>query len=323
MTVILTGAAGFIGSYVCKELLAKGEDVVSYDLMSPTSRLAGLPPKLQVEIGDVTSFQNMLECVKRNKVRGIVAVAAILPPWDSANPYKTIQVNAMGIANALEIQRLMDLDRVVFVSTAGVYGKRSDLSPIDEDSAKHPEIVYEKSKLIGEQICQTYRDHYGLDIRVVRFSFVYGPGQHDIWPLNILMYHAFEGKPFKIREGADYGLDLTYVKDTARGCAQAYLAEQVRSFAYNIGFGRLVLVSEIATALTKIFPSFRYEIGPGLWPSEMHRAWVRGPLNIHRAKSELGYSPEYDLERGLVDFIEWLKTHPEHKSWPKNDLWVV
>jgi len=321
MTVMVTGAAGFIGSYVCQELLGKGEDVVSYDLMSPVSGLRG--PKLHIEIGDVTSFQNTLEVVKRNKVRGIIAVAAILPPWDSVNPYKTIRVNGLGIANALETQRLMDLDRAVYVSTAGVYGKRSDLSPIDENSAKHPEIVYEKAKLIGEQVCQTYKDHYGLDIRVVRFPFVYGPGQHDIWPLNVLLYHALEGKTFKIHEGADYALDLTYVKDTARGCVQAYLAERVSSFAYNIGFGRLVPVSEIAAALKKIFPDFRYEIGPGLWPGEIHRAWVRGPLKIDRAKSELGYRPEYELERGLGDFAEWLKAHPEHKSWPKNDLWVV
>jgi nucleoside-diphosphate-sugar epimerase len=265
----------------------------------------------------------MIECVQRNKVRGIIAAAAILPPWDTVNPYKTLQVNTVGITNALEIQRLMELERVVFVSTAGVYGKRSDLSPIDEDSAKNPEILYEDSKLIAEQVCRTYKIRCGVDVRMVRFAFIYGPGQRDIWPLNILLYHALEGKPFKIQEGADYPTDLCYVKDAARGAVQAYLAKQPSSLAYNIGFGRLISVAEIAAALKDIFPEFRYEIGAGLWPSEMHRAWVRGPLRIARARSDLGYSPEYDLKKGLRDFVEWLRVHPEHKSWPKNDLWIV
>jgi len=323
MTVMVTGGAGFVGSYVCRELVNRDQNVVSYDLLSPISRLGYALPNLRTHIGDVTSFQDMTECVKRNKVEGIIAAAAILPPWDAINPYKTLQVNAMGIANALEVQRLMDLERVVFVSTAGVYGKRSDLSPIDEDSSKNPEIVYEDSKLIGEHVCRTYKTRYGLDVRVVRFSFIYGLGQHDIWPLNILLYHALERKNFKIREGGDYAMDLCYVKDTARGCVQAYVAKQPSALAYNIGFGKLTTVTEIASALKNIFPEFQFEIGPGLWPSEMHRAWVRGPLKIERARTELGYSPQYDLKTGLADLVEELKTRPEHKSWPENDLWIM
>lgn len=79
-------------------------------------------------------------------------------------------------------------------------------------------------------------------------------------------------------------------------------------------------MGEMATTLTKIFPEFPCEIGPGLWPSETYRALVRGPLEIGKARSELGYSPQYDLEKGIQDFVQYLGTCPEHKSWTQSDL---
>ena len=318
-SVMVTGGAGFIGSYICEILAASNQQVIIFDL-----RPAREMENVRTQRGDITNLHNLIDCVKKYDVEGIISTAAILPPDDVKNPYKTFQVNVDGLVNILEITRIFDLKRLIFISTAGVYGRRYDLKPISEDTPLHPEIYYEKTKMMGEQLCKTYMERYDLDVGIVRFPFVYGPRQHDIWPLNILLYHALKGEPLRVSQGADYVMDYLYVKDAARGSILAYYSKSLPNVVYNIGLGRLVSVSEIADVIKEMFPRFDYVIGLGPWPSELHQSWIRGPLDISRAKTDLGYEPRYEVREGVRDLVEWLQKKPlEYEAWPSNDLWVV
>jgi len=317
--IMVTGGAGFIGSQICEILAASNQQVAIFDLRSAKEM-----ENIRTYRGDITNIHDLIDCVKEYNVEGIISTAAILPPWDVDDPYKTFQVNVGGLVNVLEITRIFNLKRLIFISTAGVYGKRYDLKPISENTPMHPESYYEKTKMMGEQLCKTYMERYNLDVGIVRFPFVYGPKQHDIWPLNILLYNALKGKPLRVSQGADYVMDYVYVKDAARGCFLAYYAKSLPNVVYNISLGRLVSVSEIADVIKKMFPSFNCIIGLGPWPSELHQSWIRGPLDISRAKTDLGYEPQYDVREGVRDLVEWLRKNPsEYEAWPSSDLWII
>src|SRR5260370_37385255 len=109
----------------------------------------------------------------------------------------------------------------------------------------NPEDTYEHTKAVAETWVQTYRERYSLDVRVVRFPFLYGPRQYVVWPLNIVLYHALRGSPLKLARGADYSLEYLHVRDAAKGTILALDAERPRHSVFNIGTGVCVAVREV------------------------------------------------------------------------------
>jgi nucleoside-diphosphate-sugar epimerase len=195
---------------------------------------------------------------------------------------------------------------------------------LTENLPVKPEDTYEHTKAQGESLLRMYQERYSLDARVVRFPFLYGPKQYVVWPLNIVLYHALNAKRLELRQGGDYGLEYLFVKDAAMGTILALKAKGARSGTYNIGTGKTTSTLEVAKVVKDLYPSFEYKIGPGLWPSGMLNAWIRGPLNIGKAEKELGYRPKYGIEDGLRELGEWERRHPdEYQAWPKNDLWIM
>src|SRR5207237_9183776 len=141
------------------------------------------------------------------------------------------------------------------------------------------EDTYEHTKAVAESWARTYRARYSLDVRVVRFPFLYGPRQYVVWPLNIVLYHALRSSPLRLARGGDYSLEYLHVRDAANGTALALKAERPTHWVFNIGTGKCVTVRQVVNAVRSVFPSFDCEIGPGLWSSDVLNAWVRGPLD--------------------------------------------
>ncbi len=318
----MTGGSGFLGPHVCEILATNGNEVTSFDLKHPegAEETRGSVKRIR---GDVTSYESILTCLRENPVEGIVAAAAKIL-GDQEDPLGTFRVNVLGVANVLEAARTTGVKRVVLTSTAGVYGKRTDPGVLPENLPMTPEDTYEHTKMIAENWAKTYRDRYSIDVRVVRFPFLYGPRQYVVWPLNIVLYHALEGSRLSLARGGDYPLEYLHVRDAAEGVVLALCAEKPTHKTFNIGTGSCVRVDDVAKAVKKFFPSFECDIGPGLWSSETLNSWVRGPLDISRAREELGYRPRYDIESGIADLASWEKAHPaEYLAWPKNDLWIL
>ena len=322
MKVLVTGGSGFLGPNVCEILAKEGNEVISFDLRHP-ERVENIHGSVKMVRGDVTSYDSILSCLREDPVEGIIAAAAKIL-GDQEDPLGTFRVNVLGMANVLEAARKTGITRVVLTSTAGVYGRRSDPGVLREDSPMTPEDTYEHTKMVAENWAKTYRDRYSIDVRVVRFPFLYGPRQYVVWPLNIVLYHALVESRLRLKSGGDYPLEYLHVSDAAAGVVQALEAENPTHSTFNIGTGTCISVDEIARTVKKLFPSFEYDIGPGLWPSETLNSWVRGPLDISRARDELGYRPRYSIRAGIEDLASWEKAHPdEYLAWPKNDLWIV
>jgi UDP-glucose 4-epimerase len=324
MSIMITGGTGAIGSNVARVLLNVGKTVVLFDRMPPrpdNSILAGFGERLIVEIGDITDSASVFDVVVKNKVEGIIHFAAMLPPHqNNLRPIEALKVNIIGSANMLEAARLLGLGPVLMASAAGVMGRPKDLAtPRKEEDVILPLAgIYPLSKLALEQLVYTYRQLHKINTTAIRPRNVYGPGANfRIQPLFEMFFAALQGKDFVRKAGGDSVFDYTYVKDIAKGIVQLYETKAPPYYVYNMSRGRGVTMSEVATAMRKVFPDRKIEVGPGSWEGvveggkefelTVHPA-VMPPQDIGRAKSDFGYSPEWELERGLADWLRWFKT---------------
>ncbi len=317
MSVLVVGGSGFIGSYVCRILADRGEQVVSYDVSTkpPTALLDAahdVREKVKLVGGTVSDIPTFFRTIKENDVRGIIYAAAVLLEADQM-PTEALKVNVEGLANACEAARIFDLRRVVYFSSQGVYGARRDMNPVPEDSTLLPTAgMYQMTKYLAERLGQQYEQQYGVGFVAIRPSMVFGPGQRLYYPLNMVLAHAAAGAPLKKPDGAEHPIDYTYVKDCAEGAVLAYQSEKTRHSAYNISSGMLTTNSQVVQIVHKSYPGFRAEIGGGLIGSPI--LWKRiltGPLDLRLARRDLSYEPRYGVDGGLADYSSHLKSHPE------------
>jgi nucleoside-diphosphate-sugar epimerase len=324
MTVLVTGGTGAIGSNVARLLITKGKKVVLYDRvpLSPANRvLAGFDGELKVEIGNITDMASLFDVIKRHDVRGVIHCAGMLPPhMNNLHPIEALTVNIIGTANVLEAARILGLGPVIVASAAGVMGRPKDvLTPRKEEDVVLPLAgIYPLSKLACEQLVYTYRQLHKVDTTAVRPRNAYGPGfNFRMQPLFEVIYAALDGKDFVRPSGGDSIFDYTYVKDTAAGFVQLYETKAPANYVYNLSYGKGVNMTQVIDVVKPVFPKLKIEVGPGPWEgvveggkeSELtvHPA-VMPVQDISRARKDFGYSPEWDIERGIPDWVRWLKT---------------
>ena len=318
MTVLVTGGSGVLGLHVVQTMAAHGESVVAYST-------SGAPPGADVVLGDFASrvafvqgdirdLERLREIAKSNGVRGIIHSAALTGEAQArARPHDVFAVNVAGTANVLEVARLGKMRRVVYIGSASEYGRRIDLRPIGEDEV-NVEGLYAESKFLGHRLGQRYREIYRLDVITVRVSSAYGPGTrfNAFRKLvgNTLIAHLCRavamGEPVVLEGGGDYPRGWTYASDTAAGVRLAYQTGSPRHSVYNIASGEIYTVAEVVDAVRRVEPRARIEISPGQWEDDPFQAGnLRGPLDITRARDDLGFRPAYDLEAGLREYIAW------------------
>lgn len=325
MSVLVTGGTGGIGSSIARLLLTKGRQVVAYDLsaLRPDNRvLAGFEGRLAVETGSVTDLARLMDVMKIHKVEGIVHLAGMLPPHaNNLRPLEALNVNVMGTANVLEAARILGLGPVIVASAAGVMGRPKDVSERrkEEDVTLPLAGIYPLSKLVAEQLVYTYRRLHKVNTTAVRPRNGYGPGtSFRVQPLYEVVYDAIAGKDVVRKSGGGSIFDYTYVKDLARGVVQLYeLRSQPPQYVYNLARGEGVTMTDVCNVVREIFPELRVEVGPGPWEGvveggkEMELTVYPAvmPLqDISRAREDFGFEPQWDIERGIRDWVRWLKT---------------
>ena len=324
MAILVTGSAGAIGSNVARMLLKQGRNVVVYDRVPPASDnnlLADFGDNMKVEVGNITNLANIFDVIKRNKVEGIIHCAAMLPPhMNNLQPIEALTVNIIGPANMLEAARILGLERVIVASAAGVMGRPQDLvTPRKEEDVILPLAgIYPLSKLTCEQLVFTYRQLHNVNTTAFRPRNVYGPGANfRVQPLFEVVFAALAGNNFVRETGGDSTFDYTYVKDIAKGIVQLYDCQSPPQYVYNLSRGKSTKMSEVFEAVRGLFPDLRIEVGPGPWEGvieggkefelTIHPAEMP-PQDITRAQQDFGFKPEWDIERGIADWVRWMKT---------------
>lgn len=308
MRVLITGGTGFVGSFTATHFADEGHDVICFDRRIQDCDIldAGRARVTLVE-GDVLDRDQLLKVARDNRVDGVVHAAAVISQSEgAADPLRMFRINVEGTLSVLEVVRALRL-RMVYVSTATLYGRHPDLHVLSEDARPDPVGIYDTTKLMAETMAITYHKVYGLDIVAVRAGYVYGPRNSTG---GYFLDRVFAGEVIEQTEGADLPMDLTYVKDLAQGIYRAMTVRPIQHRIFNITGGVLRRRSEAADIARQLVPGAQIKLGPGI-PAQAH---LRGPCDLTRARTELGYEPRFTLEAGMADWLAWLQSQSEARK---------
>lgn len=310
MAVLVTGGCGLAGSFAVRHGVEQGQKVVVYDLATKTELLQDVLDKVTLVRGDVLNLAEISHAVNSHAIDRILHAASFLTPGSYERPYAAVQTSVMGTLNVLECARLYGIKRVVYVSTAKVIGSgptygesvQSGQIPLDPDP-------YTSAKIACELLCNDYRRLYQMDVVIVRFEQVFGPGY---------AFAGASGKAFQnlvescLREGqapstVQYAphsrrvISMLYAADAGRAAMLATLAEGLRDYVFNIRAKETLTLWEAADLLKELIPGANVQVARG--PEK------GGPQQIEqRAKDQLGFVPEYTARRGFKEYIAFLKT---------------
>ena len=304
MRILITGA-GLIGTHAAKELLERGDEVTFFDLAPRTDYIRRVTARdVPIVNGDIRDLAALLDAFQQVRPECVIHLAASVGEANIKNVYAGFQVNLVGVINVAEAARLAGVRRLIHASTQALYLGEDPTELLREDSPVDSRgRVYNASKLACEHVLRTYAAKHRIELALLRFAGVYGyyavaggPGvavQQAVWD-------AMARKPVTLN--VYESVDFIYAKDLANGIALAAHASTLAHQVYNLGSGRLTTVQDVEEALGRIFAGVKMTCG-NLVPA-------RPRMDIARARTELGFNPEYKLETGLRDYVEQLKLHP-------------
>lgn len=314
--IFITGGAGFIGTFLSKNLVENGHDVVVFD-----SFVRYLPPKqdhydyikkrldwldrqnIRIVRGDTRNKSEVFRAIDEVQPDLVVHLAA-LPIADICNEHSEEAVSTIlgGTVNVLEsIRDVPTVKRFVYASSSMVYGDL-EYRPADEAHPKDPKGVYGGTKLAGETITRSFSNQYDIEHVIVRPSAVYGPTDANRRVTQIFIENALQGNELELHNGGKQKLDFTFVKDTAKGFALAALTDNAANETFNITRGEGRSIKELASVVGGYFDDIKIiERETSDWRPE------RGAFDISKAGRMLGYEPEYSLEDGIQEYVEFVR----------------
>jgi nucleoside-diphosphate-sugar epimerase len=312
MSVLVTGGLGHIGSWVCLELIKRGEKViVTGRNRRRVSYLEGLGDHLKFVPADVVdqASLNRVFVEQKGAIEGVVHIAGLMGgPFFATNPRHHIYTNTMGTVDMLETSRIFGVRRFIYISSGAVYGVRDNIPR--EDEPLTPGDLYGAAKASAELFGLQYANEFGLDFRALRVYFAYGPGRFpsELYPLYQAVFGSLEGRTeIKLPAGADQEVDFTYLKDIAQAVRLLYEAPELKYRQYNVCSGVVHKIPELIRMVSEMAGvTVDLSIGPG-------RIMPRGPsLDCSRLREELGFAPEYDIKKGVEEYVEWMKAQGAH-----------
>jgi nucleoside-diphosphate-sugar epimerase len=299
--IVVTGGAGFVGSFAALELVQHGHHVIAFDRRAEANDvLAEAGSGVQLVAGDVRDRQHLSAVVREHRIEAIAHTAAVIGQSSGASdPDRMFDINVVGTLNVLEAARAVGAS-VAYVSTATLYGQHPDLHPLTEQACPDPVGMYDTTKLMAETLVVSYHKIYGLDTVALRPGYVYG---HRNSTGGYYLDRVFVGECIEDETGADLPMDVTYVKDLALGIRLALTVRPIQHRIFNVTGGVSRTRREVADLARELVPHARIRLGPGIPPT----AHLRGPSVLTRARQELGYQPRYTLEQGMLDWLGYLQ----------------
>lgn len=330
MRVLVTGAAGFIGSHLSERLLARGDEVLGYDNLNAyydpalkEARLARLLPQegfrfVRASLEDRAALEAAFDDFKPQRVVNLAAQAGVR--YSLENPHAYIDSNIVGFLNILEACRHRGIEHLVYASSSSVYGANRKLPFAVEDSVDHPVSLYAASKKANELMAHTYSHLFGLPTTGLRFFTVYGPWGRPDMALFLFTRRILAGEPIDVFNHGHHTRDFTFIDDIVEGVIRtldrvpgpdpAYdpLAPTPASSlapyrVYNIGNHQPVqllrYIEVLEDCLGRKAEKRLLPLQPGDVPDT--------EADVEALRRDTGYSPATPIETGVRRFVEWYR----------------
>jgi UDP-glucose 4-epimerase len=309
---LLIGGMGFIGLHTARSFLDAGQDVVvTYhaNRREPDFLQKDLGTRAKVEQLDVLDAQRVAEIMRIHQPEGVVYLA--VPALAGISPADEFRTNTTGYLNVLEASRAAGVRRLSVTSSLAVYNSVKE-RPWREDmtfpvTSNNPTEAYKKGlEILGLYFGQRTE----LDVVMLRVAGIFGPMYHSMANLPSRLAHAaahgrapdFSGMRYGPPKASD-GNDACYVKDVADGIRMVHLAPSLQHKVYNVGNGRVTRNIDMVEAIREVVPEFQADLPPGGDASDRY-------MDLTRTSTEVGYKPKIGVERGLMEYVDWLRTHP-------------
>jgi UDP-glucuronate 4-epimerase len=315
-TILVTGAAGFIGSHVAQMLLARGDTVVGLDNLNdyynPDRKRANLielrrsspqGSNLQFIEGDIRDRPLLARLFRENSFAAVVHLAAMAGVRVSIeDPYLYFDVNVTGTMNLLNESRDRNVGNFVLASTSSVYGDTKQIPFVETDPCDRPLAPYATSKRAAEMLGFTYHHLYGLNVTALRFFTVYGPrGRPDMMAYQVLD-HLFFGKKVTMFNNGQMHRDWTYVEDIAAGVAAA--ADRPLGYeVINLGRGEPTLLADFVHLIEELAGK-KANLASGTMP-KADIAYTFA--DVTKARNLVGYNPRVSVKEGVARFWAWYR----------------
>jgi UDP-glucuronate 4-epimerase len=330
MRVLVTGAAGFIGSHLSQRLLARGDEVLGYDNLNAyydprlkQARLDKLLPLegfsfVQASLEDRGALEAAFDRFKPQRVVNLAAQAGVR--YSLENPQAYVESNIVGFLNILEACRHRGIEHLVYASSSSVYGANKKLPFAVEDSVDHPVSMYAATKKANELMAHTYSHLFGLPTTGLRFFTVYGPWGRPDMALFLFTRKILAGEPIDVFNHGHHTRDFTYVDDIVEGVIRtldrvpgpdpAYdpLNPTPASSAapyrvYNIGNHQPVQLLRYIEVLEDCLGRKAERNLLPLQPGDVPDTYA----DVSALQRDTGYSPSTSIETGVRRFVDWYR----------------
>lgn len=311
---LVTGCAGFIGSYVTEALLAQGKIVVGIDnfcdFYNPQIKRQNIANALQnkhfvLKKTDIRNKENLQQIFKEYRPKLVIhlaAMAGVRPSIEQPELYN--EVNITGTLNILEAMKAFEVNKLVFASSSSVYGNNKKVPFAETDNVDKAISPYASTKKAAEVIAHTYHYLYGIDMMLLRFFTVYGERQRPDLAIHKFTKMISEGKPIPFYGDGTSRRDYTYIEDIVNGVLMSLNYVENHENVYeilNIGESRTISLKEMVETIEKALNKKAIIDQQSMQPGDVTQTYA----DITKAKQLIGYEPKTDFEEGIAHFVAW------------------
>lgn len=321
-TILVTGAAGFIGSHFCEALLRQGMNVVGVDNMNAfydpdvkkqnhliiEQTASTHHSEFSFYETDIRQSFAMRSIFMEHKIDAVVhlaAMAGVRPSFE--NPLLYEEINQGGTTALLEEMRRAGIKKFVFASSSSVYGNNQKIPFSESDSVDDPISIYAATKRAGELTCRVYHQIYGMSVAALRFFTVYGPRQRPDLAIHKFTHLILSGKKIPVYGDGSKKRDFTYIDDIIDGVNRALQwidrATTPQYEIFNLGESETSSVNDLIQAIEKASGVKAERDVLADIPGDVHTTYA----DITKAKRVLGYNPQIKLTDGIPKFVTWFR----------------
>jgi UDP-glucuronate 4-epimerase len=331
MRILVTGAAGFIGSALSERLLARGDEVLGYDNLNAyydpslkEARLARLTPQkgfsfVRASLEDRPAMERAFADFEPQRVVNLAAQAGVR--YSIENPHAYVESNLVGFINILEACRHGKVEHLVYASSSSVYGANRKLPFSVRDAVDHPVSLYAATKKANELMAHTYSHLYGLPTTGLRFFTVYGPWGRPDMALFLFTRRILAGEPIEVFNHGHHTRDFTYVDDIVEGVIRTLdrvpapdpafdalnptpASSSAPYRVYNIGNHQPVQLARYIEVIEAKLGRKAEKILLPLQPGDVPDTCA----DVEELRRDTGYSPSTTIEVGVGRFIDWYRS---------------